>query len=402
MRTSRVGTDLIRSFEGFRAHAVKLTDGRFLIGHGHTKSAREGAVISQEDALLLLKEYDLPPVERALNEWVLSPLNQNEFDALVSFAFNIGLREFRDSAVLAHLNAGEMLAAADAMLAWRKAKLDGRLIVVDALVRRRAAEMALFLEHPGGRPAAPGVLIRPRQDLSVLLPGLSERRPDAPAAPVRSATPDNAGSDEDTAPSGPPPRMGAATGLSRDEAAELSARIARMADKAAREAGVSATAQAGPEPAEALDAISRAIRELAEPIDGTTPAARPARAVAEPDPVKARPSVRSDFDDSDGDLPAPERAFEVLAREHARSVPRPRPKQESWLRRHIGALATILTGFVFVIWGLLDRLLYLPPAFTLSRSDFDPLPPLAVIGGVVTMALGIWSLLRGWLGTPND
>lgn len=161
MRTSASGLELIRSFEGFRSGASRLADGRWLIGYGHTATARPGLQISQRDAVLILIHHDLPPIEQQIAELVLSPLSQNEFDALVSFAFNIGADAFAGSDVIAALNAGDRASAADAMWAWRLANISGELRVVDALARRRAAEVALFLEHPSGRAAIPGALIRP-------------------------------------------------------------------------------------------------------------------------------------------------------------------------------------------------------------------------------------------------
>lgn len=161
MRTSAAGLELIQSFEGFRARATRLSDGRWLIGYGHTATARKDLEISHRDALLILLHHDLPPVEQLIAEQVLSPLTQNEFDALVSFAFNIGRDAFLGSDVLPALNAGDRALAADAMWAWRLANISGELRVVDALARRRAAEVALFLEHPSGRAAIPGAIIRP-------------------------------------------------------------------------------------------------------------------------------------------------------------------------------------------------------------------------------------------------
>lgn len=161
MRTSASGLELIQSFEGFRPRAARLADGRWLIGFGHTATARPNLQISQRDAVLILIHHDLPPIEDMIAELVLSPLSQNEFDALVSFAFNIGPDAFAGSAVVPALNAGDRAKAADAMWAWRLANVSGELRVVDALVRRRAAEIALFLEHPSGRAAIPGALIRP-------------------------------------------------------------------------------------------------------------------------------------------------------------------------------------------------------------------------------------------------
>lgn len=166
LRTSRAGLDLIKSFEGFREVAVRLPDGRWTIGHGHVRSAREGLSITAKDADDLLVQ-DLLPVESAIHSLVFTTLNQNQFDALTSLAFNISIERFRDSAVLRYLNAGDFLNAASAFDIWRKARIDGRSMVMDALVRRRAAEKAMFLEHPGGRPTAPTPLVTPEPDLGV-------------------------------------------------------------------------------------------------------------------------------------------------------------------------------------------------------------------------------------------
>ncbi len=164
LRTSAGGLDLIKSFEGFRETATRLPDGRWTIGYGHVRTAREGLTISPKDAEDLLT-YDLKPVEDAIASMVYAPLNQNQFDALVSLAFNISPGQFRDSDVLRNLNVGDFLSAAAAFDPWRKARIHGRVMIVDALVRRRAAEKALFLEHPDGRPSAPTPLVTPELDL---------------------------------------------------------------------------------------------------------------------------------------------------------------------------------------------------------------------------------------------
>lgn len=165
MRISRTGLELIKSFEGFRDTALRLPDGRWTVGFGHVRSAREGVTISEKDAEDLLV-FDLKPAEEAVRTQVLTPLNQNQYDALVSLAFNISPGQFRDSAILRALNAGDVLGAANGFDAWRKARINGRLMVVDALVRRRTAEKALFLEHPEGRPIAPTPLVTPELDQS--------------------------------------------------------------------------------------------------------------------------------------------------------------------------------------------------------------------------------------------
>ncbi|WP_068878882.1 MULTISPECIES: lysozyme [unclassified Phenylobacterium] len=167
-RVSRAAIELIKRFEGYRRHAAQLPDGRWMIGYGHTLTAREGAEVSEPDAEALLV-YDLISVQHTVNENVYAPLSQNQYDAICSFAFNIGLDNFRRSQVLKRLNAGAAVQAACAMELWRKADFEGERIVVDALVRRRAAEKALFLTPPGDDFAsAPSPIIRPAIDLDAL------------------------------------------------------------------------------------------------------------------------------------------------------------------------------------------------------------------------------------------
>jgi len=147
-RVSRTAIDLIKRFEGYRQKAAQLPDARWTIGYGHTLTARQGAEVAENDAEALLI-YDLIAVAHAVNEQVFAPLTQNQFDALCSFAFNIGLDNFRSSGVLKRLNEGAMVQAACAMELWRKAEFQGDRIVIDALVRRRSAEKLLFLTPPG-------------------------------------------------------------------------------------------------------------------------------------------------------------------------------------------------------------------------------------------------------------
>jgi lysozyme len=172
MRTSRLGLELVKSFEGFRSRAVELPNGIWIIGYGHTETARKGLTVDKADAELILRHHDLLPVEQAIADRVLAPLSQNEFDGLVSFVFNIGIDAFAGSDVLSRLNTGDRLQAADAMGFWRKGRIEGEVRVIDALVRRRAAEKALFLEHPSGRASIPSALVRPELDTgsSLMMP----------------------------------------------------------------------------------------------------------------------------------------------------------------------------------------------------------------------------------------
>lgn len=140
-KVSREGVILIKSFEGFRPRAVQRRDGRWMIGYGHTQSAREGLTISESDAELLL-QHDLIPVVGAVKA-IQTPLNQHQFDSIASFAFSIGADRFKASDVLARLNAGAPAEAADAMTAWADDA------AAEGPPRRRAAERALFFAKPG-------------------------------------------------------------------------------------------------------------------------------------------------------------------------------------------------------------------------------------------------------------
>ena len=174
-QATRAAIDLIKRFEGFRSKAAQLPDGRWTIGYGHTKSARPGAEITEADADALLI-YDVAAVVTAVNEWVFSPLTQNQFDALVAFAYNVGVEPFRLSDVLKRVNEGRLTEAACAIDLWRKADLSGEPVILDALIRRRAAEKALFLTPPDGFVPTPSPLVRPSVDTE-LAPALPQSRP---------------------------------------------------------------------------------------------------------------------------------------------------------------------------------------------------------------------------------
>lgn len=154
MKVSREGVILIKSFEGFRPRAVQRVDGRWVIGYGHTASAREGLSVSEADAELLL-QYDLIPVVRTLNQQVEPDLNQHQFDALASFVFSIGVDRFVGSDLFAQLNAGRTTQAADALTAWAD---DSQ---AETPIRRRAAERALFIAAPGAPVALADLLAAP-------------------------------------------------------------------------------------------------------------------------------------------------------------------------------------------------------------------------------------------------
>ncbi len=165
-RASAAAIALIKRFEGLRLAAAQLDDGRWTIGYGHTRSAREGAEVTEADAEALLA-YDLIEVQAAIKDLTYTPLTQNQFDALASFVSNIGVEAFRHSSVLRRINEGALLQAGCAMEMWRKAEFEGERIVIDALVRRRATEKALFLTPEDGFVAAPSAILQPMMDLDV-------------------------------------------------------------------------------------------------------------------------------------------------------------------------------------------------------------------------------------------
>jgi len=162
-KVSRAGVELIKSFEGLRSVAARLPDGRWTLGYGHTFSAREGAKVTQEDADALLR-FDLLPVVDAINNFVLVPLNQNQFDSLVSFCFNIGVENFGQSTVLKRINEGRLAEAALAMDSWRSAEFNGQTYVLAPLIRRRAAEKDLF-QTPDEISHQAAILGRPVEDI---------------------------------------------------------------------------------------------------------------------------------------------------------------------------------------------------------------------------------------------
>ena len=171
---SRAAVELIKRFEGYRRASAPLGDGRFTIGYGHTKTARANVEIDERDAEALLI-YDLLAVTSAVNDLTFTPLTQNQFDALVCFAFNIGVTNFKGSSVLRRVNEGSLLQAAAAIEMWRKSEFEGERIVVDALVRRRAAEKALFLTPTDGFVPAPSPVLPPRADYELAAVGAREQ-----------------------------------------------------------------------------------------------------------------------------------------------------------------------------------------------------------------------------------
>lgn len=160
---SDFGLKLIKAYEGFRPVETVLVSGQRVIGYGHEYVPGEVSVVTKKKAADLLK-VDLEPFEDMVNHNVFAPLSQSQFDALVSLSFNIGAEAFLNSSVVHNLNNGQPLAAAAGFDEWRKSIVIDQTYVVDALVRRRTAEKALFLNPATGVVAAPRNEVPPLHD----------------------------------------------------------------------------------------------------------------------------------------------------------------------------------------------------------------------------------------------
>lgn len=138
---NRATIELVKRFEGLFLKAYVCPAGVLTIGYGHTgKYVTKGLVISKEKADELL-ENDLEKFATGVSSLVKVSLNENQFGALVSFAFNVGIGAFGSSTLLKKLNAGNFSGAASEFARWNKA--GG--IVLGGLVSRREAEKELFL-----------------------------------------------------------------------------------------------------------------------------------------------------------------------------------------------------------------------------------------------------------------
>ena len=140
MKTSQAGKDLIISFEGIRLQAYKCPAGVWTIGVGSTQPpVNPGEEITKKEAMDRF-DHDLSKFEKAVDKLVTVPLTQNQFDALVSFTFNVGEGALAKSTLLKKLNAGDYDAGPAELMKWTK----GGGKELPGLVRRRRAECAMW------------------------------------------------------------------------------------------------------------------------------------------------------------------------------------------------------------------------------------------------------------------
>jgi len=148
MMTSEAGLKFLEGNEGRVLRVYKDVSGILTCGVGHVVRPEDhlalGQSISEELCEMFLRE-DVGKAEEAISAAVGVPMTQNQFDALVSLTFNIGVHGFRISSVLKDLNAGNISDEKRAFELWDKDLQHGRLMVDNELLRRRDREVALFM-----------------------------------------------------------------------------------------------------------------------------------------------------------------------------------------------------------------------------------------------------------------
>ena len=139
MNISKEGLSLIKKFEGCELEAYLCPAGVWTIGYGHTKDVKEGDKINRDEADYLLQE-EMIEYESYINDFVEVPLNQNQFDALCSWVYNLGPTNLKNSTMLRVLNEEKYTDVPQEIKRWNKAGGE----VLDGLIKRREAEAKMF------------------------------------------------------------------------------------------------------------------------------------------------------------------------------------------------------------------------------------------------------------------
>lgn len=149
MRLSAHGAELIAGFEGFRSRPYRDAAGVWTIGYGSTKGVGpDSPPITPEQAMKRVR-WEVNEVYGLAVNQLQVPLTQNRFDAIVSFVYNEGPGAIdANTGVGLALRARDFEKAARELLRWDKAVVNGRLVRLTGLARRRKAEAALLLEPP--------------------------------------------------------------------------------------------------------------------------------------------------------------------------------------------------------------------------------------------------------------
>jgi lysozyme len=147
---SEDGLNLVKKFEGLHkvtkegdVRAYRCPAGKWTIGYGHTRGVKSGMRVSVPKCTEMLIA-DLHEAGNVVRRYVNVPLSQNQYDALVSFVFNLGEGNFKSSTLLKRLNQGKYDEVPAQIIRWNKARVDGVLTELRGLTRRRTAEAAMF------------------------------------------------------------------------------------------------------------------------------------------------------------------------------------------------------------------------------------------------------------------
>jgi lysozyme len=145
---SKFAINLIKEFEGFKDYAYIDTDGTPVIGYGLSRigglPVQIGDRISPTQADAALNAH-LREIDRELAEVIKVDLSDRQLSAVISLAYNVGVEGIKSSTLVEKINAEDYVGAADEFLRWDKANMQGALLQMPGLTRRRAAERQLFL-----------------------------------------------------------------------------------------------------------------------------------------------------------------------------------------------------------------------------------------------------------------
>lgn len=145
LTTKKSGRDLIKEHEGYSDVTYNDTAGKPTIGWGHKILPNESFTQITKAFAEKLLDQDIKYAENAVRYYVTAPLTQNQYDALVSFVYNVGVPAFINSTLLKKLNAGDYNGTANEFKRWKYVTVNGEKIVDQGLVNRRAKETTVFI-----------------------------------------------------------------------------------------------------------------------------------------------------------------------------------------------------------------------------------------------------------------
>ena len=153
MKINQATVDLVKKWEGFKPEAYLCPANVWTIGYGTTSRANIGVRVkpgmktNEQEATHWLM-LGLEKFGQQISGAITADINENEFGAFVSLAYNIGPSAFRKSSALRHFNNGDKAKAAEAIRLWNKATVNGKRQVLRGLINRREDEVKLFLTAP--------------------------------------------------------------------------------------------------------------------------------------------------------------------------------------------------------------------------------------------------------------